>query len=138
MAITCPCGSGNAYDTCCGPFLGGRAVPATAEQLMRSRYTAYARQNANYLVATTHPSKRARNELKVIGKSFRGITWVALDIIATEKGSAQDSEGTVEFKAHCTAGREKSSIHERSSFVREGDRWFYFDGDIIPANAGPA
>lgn len=130
--IPCPCGSGNNYDACCGPFLGGRAQAQTAEQMMRSRYSAYARQNANYLVATTHPSKRARNELKAIGKSFRGITWVGLEIIATEKGGAEDNEGLVEFRATCTAGREKSSIHEKSTFVREDGRWYYLDGEIFP------
>jgi SEC-C motif-containing protein len=130
--VPCPCGSGNPYDTCCGPYIGGRAVPETAEQLMRSRYTAYARQNANYLVATTYPSKRARNELKAISKSFRGISWVGLEVIASDKGGAGDSEGLVEFRATCTAGREKSGIHEKSRFVREDGRWFYLDGEILP------
>lgn len=130
--VPCPCGSGETYAACCGPFLGGRAQPETAEQMMRSRYTAYARQSANYLVATTHPSKRARNELKAVSKSFRGITWVSLEILATEKGSATDNDGIVEFKATCAAGREKSTIHEHSSFVREDGRWFYLDGDILP------
>lgn len=133
MNTPCPCGSGLTYDACCSPFIGGRAVPETAEQLMRSRYTAYARQNANYLVATTHPSKRARNELKTISKSFRGIIWQSLEIIATDKGAAGDSEGLVEFIATCTAGagNERSGVHERSSFVHENGRWFYLDGEIL-------
>lgn len=98
---------------------------------MRSRYTAYARQNANYLVASTLPSKRDRNELKTVTKSFRGVTWTGLEIIATEKGSATDSEGMVEFKATCTAGGESSAIHERSTFARVDGKWFYVDGDIL-------
>lgn len=138
IPATCPCGSGQTYDSCCSPFIGGRAQPETAEQLMRSRYTAYARQNANYLVASTHPSKRERNELKTVTRSFRGVTWTGLTVIATEKGGAADSEGMVEFKATCTAGSQQSSIHERSRFVREGGRWFYFDGDILEDNAAAA
>ena len=38
----CPCGSGLAYEACCGPIIAG-APAATAEALMRSRYSAYAR-----------------------------------------------------------------------------------------------
>lgn len=50
----CPCG-GPSLDTCCGPYLAGRAVPQTAEQLMRSRYTAYTQGNEAYLRATWEP-----------------------------------------------------------------------------------
>ena len=128
--ILCPCGSGEPYEKCCGPFLGGKSQPATAEQLMRSRYTAYARQNANYLVASTHPSKRERNELKTIKKSFRGINWRSLEILAIDKGGADDTEGTVEFKAHCEGGGQKATVHEISQFVRDDGHWFYLDGDV--------
>lgn len=131
--LPCPCGSDQPYDACCGPFLAGKALPQTAEQLMRSRYTAYARQNANYLFATTLPSKRAKNEMKTLIKSFRGITWKTLEILETEKGGAGDTEGFVEFKATCEGGGETGTIHERSTFERVDGRWFYVDGDVKSA-----
>ncbi|EDK14660.1 hypothetical protein CGSHiR3021_09145 [Haemophilus influenzae 22.4-21] len=37
----CPCQSGHHYADCCGKFHLRQAFPETAEQLMRSRYTAY-------------------------------------------------------------------------------------------------
>ncbi len=98
---------------------------------MRSRYSAFAKQNANYLVATVLPEKRERNELKNTQKSFRGIRWIKLEVLATEKGSETDTDGVVEFRAdwQAAASREKGSLHEKSTFVKQGDRWYYVDGD---------
>ncbi|MGE4560780.1 MAG: SEC-C metal-binding domain-containing protein, partial [Desulfobulbus sp.] len=39
----CPCESGLPFATCCRPLLSGEQQAATAEALMRSRYTAYTR-----------------------------------------------------------------------------------------------
>ena len=127
----CPCSADRDYADCCGRYLSGGQLPPTAEALMRSRYTAFARQNANWLYASLLPAKREKNELKSLQKSFRGITWTQLEVLATDKGGAQDSEGTVEFRAHCTANGETATIHERSSFVKQGDRWYYVDGEML-------
>ena len=56
----CPCSSGATYDTCCGPLHAGQKAAATAEQLMRSRYSAFALGLTDYLVETWHPDTRAR------------------------------------------------------------------------------
>ncbi|MBU6492427.1 MAG: hypothetical protein KGQ45_06600, partial [Burkholderiales bacterium] len=49
--LDCPCGGGR-YAECCGRFIDGGQVPASAEQLMRSRYTAYVLARGDYLRAT--------------------------------------------------------------------------------------
>ncbi len=51
----CPCGSGKGFDLCCEPYLAGKALPETAEALMRSRYSAYVRQLIPYLKETLWP-----------------------------------------------------------------------------------
>lgn len=131
----CPCSPDTDYSACCGRFISGGQLPQTAEQLMRSRFTAFAKQNANYLVASLLPSKRDRNELRSLQKSFRGIQWLKLDVLATERGGAGDANGTVEFRAHWqqAGGGESGSLHERSTFVKQGDRWYYEDGEELPA-----
>ena len=53
---TCPCGSGGTYEACCGRFVEGRALPETAEELMRARYTAYTLGRGDYLRTTWHPT----------------------------------------------------------------------------------
>lgn len=84
----CPCGAGTDYAACCGPLHRGEALAQTAEQLMRSRYSAFAVGDAEYLLLTWHPSTRPvdlhLNPAQV---------WTGLDIIATRSGGPQDREG---------------------------------------------
>ena len=54
----CYCGSSDTFENCCEIYIKGIQKPATAEALMRSRYSAFATGEADYLVATTHSSSR--------------------------------------------------------------------------------
>jgi SEC-C motif domain protein len=119
----CPCGTGLPTDECCGRLLEGRAAAASAEQLMRSRYTAFALGDAGHLLATWHPSTRPPGlDLDP------GVRWTGLDVLATSGGTLLAAAGTVEFRAHYVHGGRRGSQHERSRFVREDGRWFYLDG----------
>jgi SEC-C motif-containing protein len=120
----CPCGSGDLFGGCCARLLGGDAAP-TAERLMRSRYTAFAVADADYLRATWHPSTRPRT-LEIESD----LEWRRLVILAREGGGPFDQEGVVEFEAHWRQGENRGSLRERSRFVREDRRWFYVDGDV--------
>jgi SEC-C motif-containing protein len=88
---------------------------------MRSRFTAFAIGDAEYLLATWHPRTRPF-EVVVDGPS-----WNRLDILDVVAGGPFDSDGIVEFRAHHR--RPAGSLHERSRFVREAGRWYYVDGD---------
>lgn len=119
-APPCPCGATQGYDACCGRFHRGEAEASTAEQLMRSRYAAFARGDAAYLLATWHPSTRPR---RVRFDPDR--RWVGLDLLATSGGGLLDAEGTVEFVAHHQRGDRRAELHEVSLFVRDDRRWRY-------------
>ena len=98
-ATRCPCGTGKPCAQCCGLYIGGGAVPETPEQLMRSRYTAFVQGDADYLLATWHPSTRpARLELEP------GIRWLGLKILRTAAGGSVGAEGFVEFVARYRVG----------------------------------
>ena len=119
------CLSGELYVQCCGRFHSGAAEAATAEQLMRSRYSAFVRLDADYLLRTWHPDTApATLELDP------GMGWRRLDILATSGGGPFDSAGTVEFKAHYRYDGARGVLHEVSRFVREDGRWYYVDGDV--------
>ena len=127
----CPCCSGKPYGDCCNVFLGSTTPTATAEQLMRSRYTAFVLQKAQYLVDTHHPDFRSQDELKSLKKSFKGMVWHDLEIIHTELGQVVDATGVVEFKASFSCLGKHDVIHERSSFVKEQEQWFYTTGTMF-------
>ena len=119
----CPCGSGLPLAECCGRLHDGTATAATAEQLMRSRYSAFAVGDAGYLLATWHSSTRPRSlDLDP------AIHWTGLDVLASTGGSLLAAEGTVEFRASYRAGGREGAQHENSRFVREDGRWRYLDG----------
>lgn len=90
---------------------------------MRSRYCAYVTQNADYLLATWHESTRPPSI------DFTGpVEWHGLTIEKTEGGSGLTVSGVVEFRARFRRGDAHLELHERSSFVREGGRWYYVEG----------
>lgn len=127
----CPCGSGTAYTDCCQRFWATQQKSNTAEQLMRSRYTAFVLEKAYYLVATHHPQAREPDELKALKKSFKGMVWTSLEIVATQAGAEIDSVGEVEFIAHFKHFGQVGRLHERSRFRQENGQWFYVDGAIL-------
>ena len=121
----CPCGSGLTYAEDCGRLHDGTAAAATAGQLMRSRYSAFAVGDPAYLLATWDPATRPRTlELDP------AVRWTGLEITATSGGGLLDAEGTVTFRAHSRAGGEDHVQAERSRFRRLDGRWVYVDGDL--------
>ncbi|MEU3664426.1 YchJ family metal-binding protein [Streptomyces sp. NPDC032940] len=120
---SCPCGLPEAYEKCCGRFHGGTASAPSPEALMRSRYSAFVRGDAAYLLRTWHP--RTRPEHPDLDPGMR---WTGLEILDATGGSAFHSTGTVTFRASYRGG----SLHERSRFERVDGAWVYVDGDFLP------
>ncbi|MGZ4784961.1 MAG: YchJ family protein [Acidimicrobiales bacterium] len=118
----CPCGTGETYDRCCGRLHRGEAQATTAEQLMRSRYSAYAVLDEPYLLHSWHPSTRPR-----VVALDPDPQWVQLEIVATDAGGPFDQEGTVEFLAHHQRDGQPGVLHETSRFPRFERRWVYLD-----------
>lgn len=124
---TCPCGglpAGAALGKCCLPLLEGARTADTAEALMRSRFTAFALGDADYLFRTWHPRTRPADT-----QPDAEVEWTSLDILDTVDGAAGEATGIVEFAAHYRAGGRPGTMRERSSFVIRAGRWFYVDGE---------
>jgi SEC-C motif-containing protein len=126
LTSPCLCGSKRIYSDCCHAFHSGEKIPATAEALMRSRYTAYALRNGAYLQATWDVTKRPES----IDFSRETIEWLRLEITETKKGGVKDSKGLVTFKAYYSQDGEEHIMNEISRFTKQGGRWFYLDGVI--------
>ncbi len=137
----CPCDSQLKYADCCGPYLSGKAVAPTAVALMRSRYSAYSKGHVDYLIQTQHPKTRKKDDRQVITKGIKSTCWTGLTILKTQRGTATDRRGIVEFVGlYCSSdlliseqSKQISQLHERSRFIKEEGQWFYVDGDILPA-----
>ncbi len=102
-------------------YKGSKYAP-TAETLMRSRYSAFATGAADYLVNTTHSSKRKlHNKSEILAWSQLN-QWLRLEILAV-------TETTVTFNAYYLDENLKAQIHyEHSTFKLENGKWFYVDG----------
>lgn len=125
--MLCPCQSGLLYSHCCRPFHDGKTAP-TAEQLMRSRYSAYVQRDAAYLHKTWHASTRP--SLKQLRRP-EALEWLGLTIIRTELGLETDQTGLVEFIAHFTEQGKKQQLQETSQFIKEKGKWYYLAGNPI-------
>ncbi len=139
----CPCSSGKAFALCCGPLLEG-APAATAEALMRSRYTAFVRGDFAHLTRSHAPETRDRFDRAAAAREKGSIRWLGLTIEETVAGGPGDDRGTVAFAARFTQAGQAQTLRERSRFRREGESWLYVDGepsavpDPAPAQVGQA
>ncbi len=123
-AENCPCGSGNSLETCCLPVIRERAA-LTAEQLMRSRYTAYVIQDDEYLKDTWAPEHRPAQL-----QFDQNQKWLGLKIKNTAAGGQNDETGMVEFVARYKIDGRGHRLHEISQFRRENGNWIYVSGEL--------
>ncbi len=129
------------YESCCAPLHRGEGRAATAEQLMRSRYSAFALGEVDHLLRTQRPDRTSRQprngQRRALEEACRQVRWRRLEILATEAGGTLDLEGTVTFLAHYRPSGEHGSgdhrgvMRERSRFGREGGilegDWLYLE-----------
>ena len=121
----CPCGLG-LYEHCCFPFHQGLAKAPSAERLMRSRYSAFAKHNLPYIVQTTAIGQQAALDQKAILDWAKSNQWLKLEIVqANEK--IDKNHAKVEFKAHYHDGKSSQIHHEVSHFVKFEDAWYFLD-----------
>lgn len=126
----CDCGNTQSFEECCGPYLKGLTWPDTAEKLMRSRYTAFARGDIRY-IGKTLIGKAAKdfNEKETLDWS-KTSQWLGLEILKTEKGQLSDETGTVEFVAKYKQQGQVLEHHEVSKFKKDSHgHWMFMDGD---------
>ncbi|WP_207456235.1 YchJ family protein [Azospirillum sp. SYSU D00513] len=128
LSADCPCRSGKALEACCGPYLAGTAAAPTAEALMRSRYSAFATHNIDYLEETLMPETRGDFDRAEVEAWAKNSLWTGLEVRSTENGGPDDEEGIVEFQARFTMNGKQQVHHETGSFAKRDGRWFYVDG----------
>ncbi|MGJ0453500.1 MAG: YchJ family protein [Methylocystis sp.] len=130
---TCPCRAMDAqqhsYSACCARYIEEKLPAPSAEALMRSRYTAFARGDIDYLVDSLAPESRYDFDRKAITHWSRNSQWLGLEILSTEQGQQGDETGYVEFVAHFTSEGERYAHRERSLFRHDAQdgRWYFLE-----------
>lgn len=116
----CPCGLPASYGDCCGALHQGRLTAATAEGLMRSRYSAFVVRDAGYLLRTWFSATRPASV-----DFDEEMRWTGLEVLGTSGGTAFHEGGTVEFRARYRLRGRDGEQRENSRFVREAGQWVY-------------
>ncbi|HAP95798.1 YchJ family protein [Epilithonimonas hominis] len=123
---TCPCCSGKPYEDCCEPYHRKEKFAPSAEALMRSRFSAFAIPNGDYLWETTSPNKRQFHNKKDLQEWGEINEWTKLEIID------KPSTNKVEFKAFYNDEEGNPQVHhELSQFKMIQNRWFYVTGEFL-------
>jgi SEC-C motif-containing protein len=92
---------------------------------MRSRFAAFRDGDADWLLASWHPSTRPP-EIDLSDNP----RWRGLQIVEVVGGQLGDETGIVEFRAtYVFAPGDARVLEERSRFVHDNDRWYYLDAE---------
>jgi len=125
----CPCGSLKQYQDCCGKYISGEAAAPTAEALMRSRYSAYVKNQFSYVYDTYYSKTKTHFDLSSIEAQAEHIRWISLEIESTEQGKESDTKGVVTFSASHEINGQIHYLNERSYFEKEDGVWRYVNGE---------
>lgn len=123
---SCPCGRDLSYQECCAIAHANPIFIKTAEDLMRSRYSAFTLAKGPYLIETHHSETRNTVDEKELVDWAESVTWVRLEILNTTNGKEENEMGTVEFKAYLKENGKQRFLHENSVFKREFGVWKYY------------
>ncbi|MEQ3647066.1 YchJ family metal-binding protein [Alteromonas sp.] len=126
--MRCYCCSSASFERCCEPFLNGTELPKSAEQLMRSRFSAYATNQYEYVLNTYTREKQKGLTVENLKQSADGALWFALQI--TPPSAQEATSDTVEFTAFYYESKSLFQLHETSNFLIEDNQWRYHDGTL--------
>ena len=126
--MNCPCGSEIEYKDCCEPVIRGERSAATAEELMRARYSAYTKVEMDFLKNSVHPDFRQDEDGEGSKDWAENSQWQGLEILDCHAGGVDDEAGRVEFVASYTYSGEDKQYHEVAAFRRSEGAWFFTEG----------
>ncbi len=124
MEQRCYCDSEQSYEACCGRFIEGEALPQSAVELMRSRYTAYVLRRGTYLYKTCSQALKDPESIEAINRDTT--RWLKLEIKTF-------SEKEVTFMAYFFAEHDVQVMKEHSFFIHENGEWKYDRGEMLDA-----
>jgi SEC-C motif-containing protein len=135
--MLCYCGSRNKFSACCLPVISQQIVAESPEQLMRSRYSAYATKNAEYIFNTYAKKSQQQQSIQEILHWAKETKWLSLTINNASDFperhinlKPQPTLPTVSFSAYYLHQKQYFLMRETSRFIIENNQWYYLDGDV--------
>lgn len=119
---SCHCGSEKKFATCCLPLINSTEPAPSAERLMRSRYSAFATKNFDYIIKTTDPDSVLHFDQEANRQWMNSVQFLKLEILKIQDFGLQSQ---VEFKAWFHHEGTEHCHHENSHFVKHGENWYY-------------
>jgi uncharacterized protein YchJ len=153
-AKACPCCSGRPYGECCLPILDG-APAATAEALVRARYTAFAVRRLDLVSESHAPEIRDDFNRAEAERLAEECEWKGLRIQkATEEGDQAEIEFVMEIRRREKPSRCKTmpfypyrEEKNQAEFLKPREGWecdvseaapiVYAGREIVPTGYGP-
>ncbi|ATC64448.1 hypothetical protein CMV30_11055 [Nibricoccus aquaticus] len=127
----CPCGSGKTFGECCEPIIQQKRVATTAEQVMRSRFTAHVIGDEAHLHRTYVPT--ASQPYVAEAETGEPMQWTRL-VIHSHEHEVKPDMSYVDFTAYYREGDGEKAMHEKSEFLRVNGAWIF----NRPIRQGPA
>jgi len=119
----CPCGSGKTFGDCCALVLAGRRVAATAEELMRARFSAHMVHDFKFL-HRTYRGTAAQPYVELAADP--AMVWTKLVVHRQEVDVAGNPDvAHVDFSAYGLENGAEMVLHENAEFVRQQGAWIY-------------
>ena len=130
-SAVCPCGSEKSLAACCLPLVQGTRKASTAEELLRSRYTAFTRGDVDYILSTHHSKTRGDVNREEIETWSKGSEWMGMKIHQKTEGEAAHNKGTILFHAQYKAEGKVNDHWENSIFEKEDGDWKFLDAQGV-------
>jgi SEC-C motif-containing protein len=127
----CPCGSKNELSQCCLPIIQGKKHAETAEDLLRARYTAFTRNEVDFILSSHHSRTVKEIKREEIEDWAKNSIWLGLKVVQIEAGKKEDEQGTILFSATYKEGEKTQEHWEKSFFEKEKGEWKFLDAQGV-------
>jgi SEC-C motif-containing protein len=141
---SCPCGSSIPYSKCCGTIHRDPAIyaTATAEQVVRARYSAFSKRVIDFIISSTHPGHESYDEniqrwrQSLEKDCYDNYILDKCDILETHIADIDnETVAVVRFVALMTQrnNNERMAFEETSTFKRQQSTgpWQYVEGVVV-------
>lgn len=136
--MLCPCGTQQDFTLCCQAIISGKKTANSPEQLMRSRYAAYATKQAKYIYDTYASVSQAEQSIDEISQWAEQTSWLKLKIHNAsdyKSAIANNHAAQVEFSAFYLHQGSIWQMREKSNFIIENTLWRYLNGEVFESDA---